>query len=147
MSIMKEFKEFVMRGNVVDLAIGVVIGAAFGKISTSLVNDIIMPPLGKLMGGIDFKEKFLNLDPDKLTTTGNKVLTLADAKNAGATVITYGSFINTVLDFVIVAFCIFMLIKLMNRLWKVQFLAPAAPTPTEQLLTEIRDTLRARSGS
>ena len=147
MSILKEFKEFVMRGNVVDLAIGVVIGAAFGKISTSLVNDVIMPPLGKLTGDVNFQELIINLTPGKKNPDGSEIHTLTQAKAAGAAVIAYGSFINTILDFVIVAFCIFLLIKVMNRLWKVQFLAPAAPTPTEQLLTEIRDTLRARPGS
>ena len=145
MSIMKEFKEFAMRGNVVDLAVGVVIGAAFGKIVTSLVNDIIMPPIGKLTGGVDFKELFINLDPDKLTkTTHQAVKTLADAKDAGATVIAYGSFINNILDFLIVAFCIFMVIKIMNRLLKQSLLAAPAPTPTETLLTEIRDLLKSK---
>src|ERR1044071_798450 len=101
MSILKEFKEFAMRGNVVDLAVGVVIGAAFGKIVTSLVNDIIMPPIGKLTGGVDFKDLFINMDPTKLTKAGASVKSIADAKDAGAAVIAYGSFFNTVLDFVI----------------------------------------------
>src|ERR1700749_1645914 len=112
MSMLKEFKEFAMRGNVVDLAVGVVIGAAFGKIVTSLVNDIIMPPIGKLTGGVDFKELFINLDPAKMTKAGGAVKSVADAKDAGATIITYGSFFNTILDFLIVAFCIFLLVKL-----------------------------------
>src|SRR3954454_2203624 len=107
MSMLKEFKEFAMRGNVVDLAVGVVIGGAFGKIVTSLVNDMIMPPIGKLMGGVDFKDKFINLDPGKLVPagTGQGALaahvptTLAEAKTAGATVIAYGSFFSTILDF------------------------------------------------
>src|SRR3954470_9241747 len=100
MSMLKEFKEFAMRGNVVDLAVGVVIGGAFGKIVTSLVNEIIMPPIGKLTGGVDFKEKFLNLDPTKLVPPNNlPVKTLADAKAAGASVIAYGAFFSTVLDF------------------------------------------------
>lgn len=145
MSMWKEFKEFAMRGNVVDLAVGVVIGAAFGKIVTSLVNDVIMPPIGKLTGGVDFKELFINLDPHKLTKAGEPVKTLADAQSAGAAVIAYGSFINTVLDFVIVAFCIFLVIKGMNRLWKQPPPAPPEPTPSEKLLTEIRDLMKAKS--
>lgn len=145
MSILKEFKEFAMRGNVVDLAVGVVIGAAFGKIVTSLVNDVIMPPIGKLTGGVDFKELFINLDPTKLTKAHMPVKTLADAKDAGATVIAYGSFINTILDFLIVAFCIFIVVKMMNRLWKQPPPAPPEPTAQEKLLTEIRDLLRAKT--
>ena len=144
MSMLKEFKEFAMRGNVVDLAVGVVIGAAFGEIVTSLVGDIIMPPIGKLTGGVDFKELFINLDPGKVTKGGAVVKTLADAKDAGAAVIAYGSFINTILDFVIVAFCIFLVIKGMNRLWKKPEAAPAGPTVDQKLLTEIRDLLRAK---
>jgi len=152
MSMLKEFKEFAMRGNVVDLAVGVVIGAAFGKIVTSLVNDIIMPPIGKLTGGVDFKDKFINLDHEKLTayiaghtnvTAGH--VTLAQVKDAGATVIAYGSFLSTILDFMIVAFCIFLVVKGMNKLWKKPEAAPAGPTPDQQLLTEIRDLLRAKS--
>jgi len=129
---LEEFKKFAMRGNVVDLAVGVVIGGAFGKIVTSLVNDLIMPPIGKLSGGVDFKDKFINLDADKLLTyiqahpteiTAGHV-TLAQAKLAGATVIAYGSFLSTVLDFIIVAFCIFLVVKLMNRLWEKPAPAP-----------------------
>jgi len=149
MSILKEFKEFAMRGSVVDLAVGVVIGAAFGKIVTSLVSDIIMPPLGKLMGGVDFSDKFIDLDPDKLSKYVSEHniqghVTLAQAKAAGATVIAYGSCLSTILDFLIVAFCIFIVIKLMNRLLKQSLLAAAAPTPTETLLTEIRDLLKTK---
>jgi len=151
MSILKEFKEFAMRGNVVDLAVGVVIGAAFGKIVTSLVNDLIMPPIGKLTGGVDFNDKYINLDHDKLDAylkahqLAPDHVTLAQAKAAGATVIAYGSFLSTILDFVIVAFCIFLVVKLMNRLWKQP--PPAAPEPTasEKLLTEIRDLLKAKT--
>jgi large conductance mechanosensitive channel len=147
MSMVKEFKEFAMRGNVVDLAIGVIIGAAFGKIVTSLVSDIIMPPIGKLTGGVDFKELFINLDPSKLTKAGTAVKTVADAKDAGATVITYGAFFNTILDFLIVAFCIFLLVKGINALKRKEEakpVAPPAPTAEEKLLTEIRDLLRAK---
>ena len=154
MSMLKEFKEFAMRGNVVDLAVGVVIGAAFGKIVTSLVNDVIMPPIGKLTGGVDFKDKFINLDPDKLaayvTAHPTAILpghaaTLSTAKDAGAAVIAYGAFLSTILDFVIVAFCIFLVVKGMNRLWKKPEAAPAGPTVDQKLLTEIRDLLRAKS--
>jgi large conductance mechanosensitive channel len=145
MSMVKEFKEFAMRGNVVDLAIGVIIGAAFGKIVTSLVSDIIMPPIGKLTGGVDFKELFINLDPAKLTKAGVPIKTVADAKDAGATVITYGAFFNTIFDFLIVAFCIFLLVKGINALKRKEEakpVAPPEPTAQEKLLTEIRDLLR-----
>ena len=150
MGMLKEFKEFAMRGNVVDLAVGVIIGGAFGKIVTSVVNDIIMPPIGKAMGGADFKDLFYNLDPGKMTKAGAAVKTLADAKDAGAAVIAYGAFLNTVIDFVIVAFCIFLIIKAMNTLMKKNEPAPAPaappePTKEEKLLGEIRDILKARS--
>src|ERR1041385_2251573 len=110
MGLIKEFKEFAMRGDVVDLAVGVIIGGAFGKIVTSMVNDILMPPIGKAMGGVNFSDLFINLDPDK------KAVSLAEAKAKGAAVIAYGNFINNVIDFVIVAFCIFGVIKAMNTL-------------------------------
>ena len=143
MSMLKEFKEFAMRGNVMDLAIGVIIGVAFGKIVTSVVNDIIMPPIGKLMGNVNFSDLFISLDPTK--TQG--LTSLAKAKETGAAIIAYGSFINTVIDFAIVAFCIFMIVKAMNVLMKKPAPAPAAPpepTKEEKLLTEIRDAIRAR---
>lgn len=151
MSILKEFKEFAMRGNVVDLAVGVVIGAAFGRIVTSLVNDVIMPPIGKLTGGVDFNDLYIDLEPGKLHEYISKHpeinashVTLAQAK-AGAAVIGYGSFLSTIIDFLIVAFCIFLLVKVMNRLWKQPPPTPPAPTPTESLLTEIRDVLKAKT--
>jgi large conductance mechanosensitive channel len=118
---LKEFKEFAMRGNVVDLAVGIIIGAAFGRIVTSIVNDIIMPPIGKLMGNVNFADLFVSLDPEK--TRG--ITSLAQAKATGAAVIAYGQFINTVIDFVIVAFSIFLLVKGINRLKR-----PAPVTPT-----------------
>jgi large conductance mechanosensitive channel len=127
MSIIKEFKEFAMKGNVVDLAVGVIIGVAFGKVVTSVVNDIIMPPIGKMMGGVNFTDLFLNLDPSKLAKDGSVIKSLAQAKEAGAAVIAYGSFINTVIDFVIVAFVIFLLVKQMNRLKRAQE-GPAEPS-------------------
>ncbi|UCF65961.1 MAG: large-conductance mechanosensitive channel protein MscL [bacterium] len=127
----KEFREFAMRGNVVDMAVGIIIGGAFGKIVSSLVNDVIMPPIGLLIGGVDFS---------------NLSLTLKDAAgDIPAVTVNYGMFINTVLDFVIIAFAIFMVIKGMNRLKRKQEEAPAAPpAPPKQevLLTEIRDLLK-----
>ncbi len=115
---LKEFKEFAMRGNVLDMAVGIVIGAAFGRIVTSLVNDVIMPPIGLLMGKVDFSSLFLNL-------SGTSYSSLAEARKAGAPVIGYGAFLNTVIDFVVVAFVIFMVIRQVNRFKKAP--APAAP--------------------
>jgi large conductance mechanosensitive channel len=135
MSLFSEFKAFALRGNVVDLAVGVVIGAAFGKIVTSLVDNIIMPPIGFLIGGIDFSELVLRI--------GSPV---TDAKGVvtGGVVIRYGAFLNTVLQFVIVAIAIFLVIKLMNRLIHKKEAGPAPPSAEVQVLTEIRDVLKAR---
>ena len=136
---LKEFKEFAMRGNVVDMAVGIIIGAAFGKIVTSLVNDVVMPPIGLLLGSVDFSNLFVNLDLDA------DYATLASAEEAGAPIIKYGMFINTVLDFVIVAFAIFLVIKALNKLKRQQAAQPPpppAPTAQERLLTEIRDADR-----
>lgn len=130
MGMLKEFKEFAMRGNVVDLAVGVIIGGAFGKIVTSVVNDILMPPIGKAMGGVNFVDLFINLDPDKKLPSGDPITSLAQAKTAGAAVIAYGQFINTILDFIIVALCIFAVVKGMNTLRRRFEGAPAAPAPT-----------------
>ncbi len=132
MAIVKEFKEFAMRGNVVDLAVGVIIGAAFGKIVTSLVNDVIMPPIGYLTGGIDFKNLKVVIKPGDPT------------KKIDAVAINYGNFINTILEFLIISFCIFMVVKAINSLKKPEEAAPVvepAPTKEETLLTEIRDLL------
>jgi large conductance mechanosensitive channel len=118
MVLMKEFREFAARGNVVDLAVGVIIGAAFGKIVTSLVNDIVMPPIGMLIGHIDFKSLFVALNRQPYAS-------LADAQKAGAPTINYGVFLNTVLEFVIVAFVIFLMVRQINRL---KTPAPAPPT-------------------
>jgi large conductance mechanosensitive channel len=127
-----EFKKFAMRGNVVDMAVGIIIGAAFGKIVSSFVNDVIMPPIGKLMGNVDFSGLFVNLGDTPYAT-------LAAAQEAGAPTINYGIFINTVLDFVIVAFAIFMVIKGMNSMKKAEEEAPAKPTTREcpECLSEI----------
>ena len=116
---LKEFKEFAMRGNVIDMAVGIIIGAAFGKIVSSFVKDIVMPPIGKITGGVDFTELYINL-------SGGNFANLEAAKKAGAATINYGLFINTVVDFVIVAFAIFIVIKQINRLKKEP--APADPT-------------------
>jgi len=117
----KEFKNFAMRGNVVDMAVGIIIGAAFGKIVASFVKDIIMPPIGLLLGDVDFSNLFVNL-------TEQSYGTLAQAQEAGAATINYGAFINTVVDFLIVAFAIFIVIRQMNRLKKPEEAAPAEPT-------------------
>jgi large conductance mechanosensitive channel len=134
----KEFKEFAMRGNAIDLAVGVVIGAAFGKIVGSLVDDIIMPPIGYISGGIDFSNLYLVLKgavPDGAT--------LAQAKALGATTINYGLFVNVLVQFVIVAFALFIVVRQLNRLIKPAAKAPPPPTKSEALLAEIRDTLKA----
>ena len=136
----KEFKAFAMRGNVVDMAIGIILGAAFGKIVNSLVGDIIMPPIGKLLGGVDFSGLFINL-------TGAHYATLQEAQAAGAATINYGVFITTLLDFVIIAFAIFMVVKGMNRLQrKADAAPPPPPEPSneEKLLSEIRDLLKTK---
>ncbi len=134
-----EFRDFAIRGNVVDLAVGLILGAAFTVIVTSLVNDIIMPPIGLLLGGIDFSDFFV-------TIKGQSYPTVAAAKAAGAVTINYGLFINAVIKFVIVAFAVFILVKQINRM-KLD-LAPAAsgPSKTEELLSEIRDLLKEKTG-
>lgn len=133
MSMVKEFKEFAMRGNVVDMAVGIVIGAAFGKIVASFVSDVLMPPIGMLLGGVDFSELMITLK--------------SAVGDTPAVVVKYGVFINTVIDFLIVAFAIFMVIKGMNTLKKKEESAPPEPpkpSKEEQLLTEIRDVLKSR---
>lgn len=143
MSFLSEFKAFAIRGNVIDLAVGVIIGGAFGKIVSSLVDDVLMPPLGYLMGRVDFSEYFLVLyRPDGAPEV---FTTLQAAKNAGAVAIGYGNFINVLIQFVIVAFAIFILIRQINKLQKAEAekaAAPPAPTRTEVLLEEIRDSLK-----
>ena len=141
MSIIKEFKDFAIKGNVIDLAVGVIIGAAFGKIVSSLVSDIIMPPLGKVLNNVNFTELFISLD--------NKTYkTLADAKTDGAPIIAYGNFIQNLLDFFIVAFVIFLMVKGINSMKKKEVTVPAAapePTTSEKLLVEIRDLLKNKT--
>lgn len=132
----KEFKEFISKGNVLDLAIGVVIGAAFGKIVASFTNDVLMPPVGLLLGKVDFSNLFINL-------SGKPAETLAAAKAAGLPTVNYGIFFNAVLDFLIVGFVIFLVVKQANRLrGEAPALATAGPTIDQQLLTEIRDLLK-----
>ena len=139
MGFIKEFKEFAVKGNVMDMAVGVIIGGAFGKIVTSLVNDVLMPIIGKLTGGISFSDLFINLGDGNYQT-------LAAAQEAGAAVLAYGQFIQNILDFIIIAFCIFMMIKGMNKLKKEKPAEPEAPKgPTqEELLAEIRDLLKKK---
>ena len=142
-SILREFREFAIKGNVVDLAVGLIIGAAFGKIVSSLVDDVIMPPIGMLLGQVDFSDLFITL-------SGQELASLAAARAAGAPVIAYGSFINTIINFVIVAFAVFLLVKQINRLRRIAGIedtappAPPAPAREELLLEEIRDILASR---
>lgn len=135
---LKEFKEFAMKGNVVDMAIGVIIGGAFGKIVSSLVSDVLMPPLGLLMGKVDFSSLFINL-------SGTPQPSLTAAKAAGAPTINYGVFLQATFDFIILAFVIFLLVKQMNRFKKEAPPAPpVGPTNEEKLLMEIRDALKGK---
>ncbi len=137
MSLAKEFKAFAMRGNVIDMAVGIIIGGAFGKIIASFVNDVLMPPIGMLLGGVDFKELQIVLREDALNAAGEVV-------TKGATIL-YGNFIQTAVDFIIIAFVIFMMIKGMNNMKKKEEAAPApppAPSKEETLLGEIRDLLK-----
>ena len=140
MSMVKEFKEFAMRGNVIDMAVGIIIGVSFGKIVTSAVQDVIMPPIGLLTGGVDFSQLYINL-------SGTAYETLAKATEAGAPVIKIGAFLQTVIDFIIIAFVIFMMVRALNSMKKKQVEAPAAPpapSAEEVLLTEIRDLLKQK---
>ncbi len=139
---LQEFKKFALRGNVVDLAIGVIIGAAFGKIVGSLVDDVIMPVIGRIFGGLDFTNYFVGL-----TAASNQAPTYDAAKKAGAT-LGYGTFITVSVNFIIIAFVLFLLIRGMNRVIREEERAappPAPPTKDQELLTEIRDLLKARA--
>ena len=136
-----EFKKFILRGNVVDLAVGIVIGVAFGKIVSSLVADVLMPPIGMILGNVDFSGLFINLGSGSYAT-------LAIAKQAGASTLNYGLFINTLIDFIIVSAAIFLVVKLISRMKKKEEEAPAKPampTKEEKLLTEIRDLLKTKA--
>jgi large conductance mechanosensitive channel len=136
----KEFREFISRGSVVDLAVGIIIGAAFTAVVNSLVNDVIMPPIGYAMGGADFADYFVNL-------SGGDYPSLEAAKAAGAAVIAYGAFINAIITFLVVAAVVFMLVKAINRVRRQEAQKPAeppAPTREEQILIEIRDLLKQR---
>jgi len=141
MGLMREFKEFAMKGNAMDMAVGIIIGAAFGLIVASLVNDVLMPPLGLVTGKVDFADKrvIIQSAPDP-----NKMDPVTHAP-AGEVSIRYGKFINAVINFIIVAFCVFLLVKVMNATKKKEAAAPPPPTKTEVLLTEIRDALARRS--
>ncbi len=139
---LKEFKEFIMRGNVLDLAVAVIIGAAFGSIVNSFVNDLLMPPIGLLLGGVDFSNLFLVLD-------GGSYDTLAAAQEAGAATLNYGLFVNTIINFLIIAFAIFMVVKAANQMQdeeEEEPEAPPEPSAEEKLLAEIRDLLKAQNG-
>jgi large conductance mechanosensitive channel len=135
---LKEFKEFAMKGNVVDLAVAFIIGAAFKGIITSLVKDVVMPPIGMAMGGVDFSQLYVSLNETAYAS-------MAEALKAGAPIIKYGAFIQTVVDFIIIAFVVFMMVRLIAKMQKKQEEAPAAPAVTPEdivLLTEIRDSLK-----
>ena len=140
MGFFKEFKEFAVKGNVMDMAVGVIIGGAFGKIISSLVNDIIMPLVGKAIGNVSFTDLFINLTDD------THYETLQAAKDAGVAVFAYGQFIQTIIDFLIVALCIFLMVKAINKAKKKEEPAPepapAEPSEDIKLLTEIRDLLK-----
>ncbi|MFM8788593.1 MAG: large conductance mechanosensitive channel protein MscL [Chthoniobacterales bacterium] len=137
---LQEFKTFIAKGNAIDLAVGVVIGAAFGKIVSSVVDDLIMPVLSLLLGKVDFSQHFVSLD-------GKSYATLAAAKEAGAATLNYGNFITIVIQFLIIAWAIFILVKGINALTREEAAKPAPPEPTaeEKLLGEIRDLLKQRS--
>lgn len=134
MGIFSEFREFIARGNVIDLAVGVIIGASFNKIVDSLVNQVVMPPIGLLTGGMDFSKLEWVLRPDDPATKASELVAIQ-----------YGAFVNTLIQFLIVAWVIFLLVKGVNTLRRNQAEAPAAPTPSEALLVEIRDLLKTKS--
>ena len=145
---LKEFKEFAVKGNVLDMAVGIIIGAAFGTIVKSLVDDILMPPIGLLLGGVDFTDLFISL---KVGSIPGPYATLAAAREAGAVTINYGVFINGLISFLIVAFAVFLIVKSFNKLKAKEEAAPATPPPPpepsseEKLLAEIRDILQAKA--
>lgn len=138
----QEFKKFAMRGNVVDMAVGIIVGGAFGTVVKSLVSDVLMPPIGLLLGGVDFSDLFVTL---KGGEEAGPYLTLAEAQEAGAVTVNLGLFVNAVVSFLIVAFAVFLLVKGVNALKRKEEEAPAEPPKQEVLLEEIRDLLRARA--
>lgn len=141
MGMLQEFKEFAVKGNAVDMAVGLIVGAAFGKIVNSLVEDMIMPPIGKVMGNVDFSDLFINL-------SGGTYASLDAAKKAGAATLNYGVFVNNIINFLIVAFAVFLLVKAINAAKRKEEEKPAepeAPPKQEVLLEEIRDLLKAKS--
>ena len=135
-----EFKEFAVKGNMLDMAVGIIIGAAFGTIIKSLVSDVIMPPIGLALGDVDFSNLYILLKES--ATTAAPYASLAEATEAGAVTINYGAFINNIITFLIVAFAVFILVKNFNKLKKKEEEAPSAPPAQEVLLTEIRDILK-----
>ena len=139
---LKEFRDFAMRGNVVDMAVGIIVGGAFGVIAKTLVSDILMPPIGLLLGGVDFSNLFLVLKEGAQTAA--PYATLTDAQAAGAVTLNWGVFLNTVVNFVVVAFAIFMVVKAINTAKRQEAAAPPAPPEEVVLLREIRDSLRGR---
>ena len=144
--VLKDFREFAIKGNVVDLAVGVIIGGAFGTIVTSLVNDVIMPPIGLLVGDVDFSNLFVVLKPGTKAGTTLPYHSVADAKAAGAVTLNLGLFVNTVINFIIVAFSVFLLVKAISKLRRHhEEAAPPGPTPDQLLLTELRDLLKSQA--
>ncbi len=142
---LKEFKEFAVKGNMLDMAVGIIVGAAFGTVVTSLVNDVLMPPIGMLMGGVDFTDLFITLQQGAVA---GPYPTLEAAQEAGAVTINYGMFVNSIVSFLIVAFAVFMVVRNFNKLKRQEEeapKAPPAPSKEEVLLTEIRDALRTQS--
>ncbi|MDH3269816.1 MAG: large-conductance mechanosensitive channel protein MscL [Gemmatimonadota bacterium] len=142
---LNEFKEFAVKGNMLDMAVGIIIGAAFGTVITSLVNDVLMPPIGLAMGGVDFTDLFVTLQTG---ATPGPYATLTAAQEAGAVTINYGLFVNSIVSFLIVAFAVFMVVRNFNKMKRQQEEAPAAPpapSAEETLLSEIRDLLKTRA--
>lgn len=138
---LKEFKEFAMKGNVLDMAIGIIMGAAFGTIVNTLVSDVLMPPIGLAMGGIDFSNMFVTLKEG--AKAAGPYASLAAAKDAGAVTVNYGVFVNAVVSFLIVAFCVFLIVKSINTMKRAEPAPPPpGPTPDQMLLAEIRDLLK-----
>lgn len=144
MGLISEFKAFIIKGNAIDLAVGIIIGAAFGALVKSLVDDVMMPPIGYLMGGVDFADKSIQLAPAVAKGQTHPIFQTVAAKDIPAVVISYGKFINACIQLVIQGFCIFLVVKAINKLKRKEAVAPSAPpvpTKEETLLTEIRDLL------